>query len=253
MYFGTRSTQLSLTRPNLTGNSARFSSACNNPRLTPARPPYQVIRKYRLFGENATEPSSEVIAEIDSLSADEKSFVIRKRVGSSRGEDVVRRILQHETQISTPKQQSEAAINDDNYFITYLGDSTLNGGSCYLLGLEPKRKDTELVRGKAWLDAHSLQVRHIEGQLAKNPSWMLKKITVTVDFAEVRGVWLQTNMQAVADVRFVGTQTLQSQTIDTRIGDLVAQNVPNTRRVKNVKSKTRNIPAVAIAPMDTSH
>jgi hypothetical protein len=214
--------------------------------------PYQVIREYRLSGEKASEAGSEVVAEIDSISPEEKSFVIQKRVGSGRAEEVVRKILQHETNASTPKQQSESAINSQNYFITYLGASTLNGSSCYLLGLEPRRKDTELVRGKVWVDAHSFQIRHIEGELAKNPSWMLKKVTLKVDFADVRGVWLQTGMEAVADVRFIGTQTLRSQTVDTRVGDLVAHNMPINKRDKNAKRKARNIPAVAIAPVDGS-
>ena len=215
-------------------------------------PPYQVIREYRLFSEKAAEPSAEVVAEIDSLSPAEKSFVIQKRVGSGRAEDVVRKILQHETTISTPKQQSESAITGDNYFFTSLGATTLDGNPCYLLGLDPKRKDTELIRGIAWIDARSFQVRHIEGQLARNPSWMLKKVSVSIDFADVRGAWLQTRMEAVADVRFIGIQTLRSQTVDARVGDLVAQNTSNNKRTRNVKRKARNIPAVAITPIESS-
>ena len=212
--------------------------------------PYQVIRDYRLSGEKSADPGSEVVAEIDSVSPQEKSFVIQRRVGSGRAEEVVRKILQHETQISTPKQQSEAAITTQNYSITYLGAATFNSSSCYLLGLEPKRKDTELIRGRVWVDSHSFQIRHIEGDLAKSPSWMVKKVTLTVDFGDVQGVWLQTGMEAVAEVRFIGTQTLRSQTVDTRVGDLVAQNMPPSKRTKNAKRKARNIPAVAIAPVD---
>jgi hypothetical protein len=227
----------------------RMQKAQADPR--PATP-YQVIRDYRLVGEKASDPGSEVVAEVDSISPEEKSFVIQKRVGSSRAEDVVRKILQHETQLSTPEQQSEAAINTQNYAITYLGAATLNGSSCYLLGLEPRRKDTELIHGRVWVDPHSFQIRHIEGELAKSPSWMVKKVALKVDFADVRGVWLQTGMEAVADVRFVGTQTLRSQTIDTRVGDLVAQNMSINKRSKDSKRKARNIPAVAIAPVDRS-
>jgi hypothetical protein len=214
--------------------------------------PYQVIRDYRLTGEKASEPGSEIVAELDSISPQEKSFVIQKRVGSGRAEEVVRKILQHEIQIPTPKQQSETAIAPQNYTITYLGADNFNGSSCYLLGLEPKRKDPELIRGKAWVDAHSFQIRHIEGELAKSPSWIVKKVDLKADFADVRGVWLQTGMEAVADVRFVGTQTLRSQTVDTRVGDMVAQNISVNKRDKDSKRKARNIPAVAIVPVDRS-
>jgi hypothetical protein len=145
-----------------------------------------------------------------------------------------------------------AAIDTSNYFFSYLGMTTFNGTRCYLVGLEPKRKETELIRGTAWVDAHSFLIRHLEGQMVKNPSWMLKKVDLTIDFADVAGVWLQTAMQAVADVRFVGTQVLESQTIDARVGGLVAQvgNTSHNERIRSQKSKRTGIPAVAIAPID---
>jgi len=238
--------------PQLTSIIQQMQAAQSAPR--PATP-YEVIREYRLLsGQRNSEPDSVVTAAIDYLPPREKSYLIQKRIGSSRGEDVVRKILQHETTMSSQKP-APAAIDTSNYFFSYLGTTTFNGTRCYLVGLDPKRKETELIRGTAWVDAHSFLVRHLEGQMVKNPSWMLKKVDLTIDFADVAGVWIQTAMQAVADVRFIGTQVLESQTIDARVGGLVGQvgNASHNQRIKSRRSKRTSIPAVVIAPIDPVH
>jgi len=206
---------------------------------------YQVIRKYRLFGEKTSSPSSEVWAQVDYLPPNHKTYVIDKRTGSSRGELVVRRILERESQMSAGS--SVAALDNNNYVFDYLGEASLDGTPCYLLGLEPKRGQVELVRGKAWVDQQSFRVRRIEGQMARTPSWLLKKVDLRIDFSEVSGTWIQTNTEAVADVRFIGRQTLKSETVDARIGDLVTQKLPPQARARG-KSNRRQVPATVVAP-----
>jgi hypothetical protein len=98
----------------------------------------------------------------------------------------------------------------------------LDGQPCYLLGLKPKRKEKDLISGEAWVDKHSLLVRNIEGEIAKTPSWWLKRVRVKLAFADVEGTWLQTSMEAVADVRILGPHTLTSRILDYRGTDVVA-------------------------------
>jgi hypothetical protein len=208
---------------------------------------YQVIRDYRLFGEKQPEPSSEVWAQVDYLPPNHKTYLIQKRVGSSRGEDVVRRILQRESEL-VAASQSASAINSSNYLFGYLGEATLDSNSCYLLSLNPKRKEVELIRGKVWVDQRSFRIRHIEGQMAKTPSWLLKKVDLKLDFADVEGVWLQTGMEAAAEVRFLGGQTLKSQTVDARVGSLVTQKRAPDARIKSGKASPGRVPATVLMP-----
>jgi len=91
-----------------------------------------------------------------------------------------------------------------------------------LLELKPRRREPDLIWGQLWIDEHSFLVRHIEGELAKSPSWWLRKIQVKLTFAELDGTWLQTGMEAVADVRIVGTHTLTSRVLDYRAAGEVA-------------------------------
>ena len=103
--------------------------------------PYQVIREYRLFGANSSTADSTVVAEIDFRPPDSQNYNVQRRSGSSRGEQVVRRILDHEAEAAAKRDQPRVAgVTSDNYDFTYLGETVLDGQPCYLLGLKPKRK-----------------------------------------------------------------------------------------------------------------
>ena len=232
------------TTPPLTSIVERMQAAQSGSK--PAVP-YQVVRDYQLFGEKGSAPSSEVWAQVDYLPPNNKTYFIQKRVGSSRGEDVVRRILQRESEL-VAASQSASAINSNNYFFAYLGEATLDGNACYLLSLNPKRKEVELVRGKVWIDQRSFRIRHIEGQMARSPSWLLKKVDLKLDFADVEGAWLQTGMEAAAEVRFIGSQVLKSQTVDARIGTLVTQKRTPGVRTKDRKANSDRVPATVLMP-----
>jgi outer membrane lipoprotein-sorting protein len=202
--------------------------------------PYVVTREYRLMDTRSSRVSSRVVAQVQYFPPDQKAYIIEDRTGSGRGEQVVKRILDHESEMSRrTSQASAAALNEENYNFSYAGTDTVDGNQCHVLGLQPKRHETELIVGQAWVDKNTFQVRRIEGDVAKTPSWMLKKVHVRLDFADVSGNWLQTGMEAVADVRFVGSQTLQSKTLDYRVTSEVAAKAP-PRRSPQIR---RSIPA----------
>jgi hypothetical protein len=79
-----------------------------------------------------------------------------------------------------------------------------------------------LISGEVWIDKHSFFVRQIEGELEKSPSWWLKQVRINVLFADFEGSWVQTKMEASADVRIVGTHTLTSHLVDYRREDQLA-------------------------------
>lgn len=190
-----------------------------------AKPPvsYQVIRRYQLSESGRSDVSSSVVAEVEYSPPDRETYAIQERRGSSRGEQVVRRILDHESAMvaADPASRSATLLTRDNYTFTNLGESMLGGTSFYVLGLVPKRKEKELIAGRAWVDKRTFLIRRIEGEMAKSPSWLLKKVYVRLDFSEVSGLWLQTALEATADVRFTGSQTLRAQTLDCRKATVV--------------------------------
>jgi len=185
--------------------------------------PYQLIREYRLFGAKSSGANSNVVAEVDFKPPSSKDYHVQKSSGSARGQQVVRRILDHEVEAAAKRNQARTdAVTSDNYDFTYIGETVLDGQPCYLLGLKPKRKEKDLISGQAWVDKNSFLVRHIEGEIAKTPSWWLKRVRVKLAFADLEGTWLQTSMEAVADVRILGLHTLTSRILDYRSTDVVA-------------------------------
>ena len=188
---------------------------------------YQIIREYRLYGGGNEQCTSDVLAELQHAPGSE-TYAIQKRTGSARGEQVVRNILEHEVVLTTgdPESRSAALLTRENYDFTDLGQSVQNGQTYYLLGLTPKRKQKQLIIGRAWVDKSSFRVRRIEGQLAKSPSWLLKNVYVKLDFAERSGNSVQSAMEAVADVRIIGKQTLRAQMLDYRAANSVAGDIP---------------------------
>jgi hypothetical protein len=175
--------------------------------------PNHVVRDYQLSRPNNAKVDSYVTAEVDFRPPGR--YAVKKRSGSSMGEVVVKRILKEEVAMAVSIEKSAAAaVTRKNYGFSYLGDAVLEGHSYYLLRLDPKRKQPELISGQAWVDKQSFLIRRIEGKIAKSPSWWVKKIHVEFDFATTQRVWVLSSMEAVADVRCLGPQKLTSHVLD---------------------------------------
>jgi hypothetical protein len=125
-------------------------------------------------------------------------------------------------EVNSGSHNAEVALDRANYDFSDMGEAILDGQACYLLGLHPKRKDKGLIAGQAWVEKSSFVVRQIEGYLAKTPSWWLKTVRVKLTFADVKGTWLQTSIEAVADVRIAGPHTLTSRILDYQSADIIA-------------------------------
>ncbi len=183
---------------------------------------YQVIREYRLFGAKDSKANSQVVVEVNFRPPASKGYRIQKYSGSNRGQALVRSILDHEVEATSKDNKDRSAISRDNYSFNYIGEAMLDGQPCYVLGLKPKRKDKDMISGEVWVDKHSFFVRQIEGEVAKTPSWWLKQVRIKLVFADLEGIWVQTSMEAIADVRIVGAHTLTSHILDYRREDQVA-------------------------------
>jgi hypothetical protein len=183
-------------------------------RANPARfRSYATTREYQLFSGDERQPGSAAVVRVNFYPPNVKNFVIERSSGNGRAEKVARKILQHESDAAR-ETQPPTLLDQQNYNFTYLGTATITGHPCYLLGLEPRRKDKDLISGRAYVDAQSYMPRLVDGELAKSPSWWLKGVHVRLSFVQVDGMWLQESTKAVADVRFLGPHTLLSRSIE---------------------------------------
>jgi hypothetical protein len=173
--------------------------------------PYEVTREYKVFRGDDKQPTSEVMAQINFVPPDMKTYKITQARGNSRGEKMVREILDRETE--SAKKGLGSAINRTNYDFVFLRQEQFGLAPEYVLRIVPRRKDKYLLRGQIWVDASTFHVRRIEGVPAKSPSFWIKGIHITLQFAEIGGMWVPISLDAIATVRFLGQYTLAGHNI----------------------------------------
>ena len=64
------------------------------------------------------------------------------------------------------------------------------------------------MRGQIWVDASTFRIRRIEGVPAKSPSFWIKNIHITLQFAQLGGMWVPVTFDSIATVRLLGEYTL---------------------------------------------
>jgi hypothetical protein len=168
--------------------------------------PYEVTREYKVFRGADKQSTSEIMAQIDFVPPDKKTYKILQASGNSLGEKIVREILDRETK-STKKEHS-SEISRSNYDFVFLRRQNFGVVPEYVLGIFPKRKDKYLLLGQIWVDASTFRIRRIEGVPAKSPSFWIKNIHITLQFAELGGMWVPVTFDSIATVRFAGPYTL---------------------------------------------
>lgn len=206
--------------------------------------PFLLTREYRLFHGDEPTPTSEVKAEINVVPPHERDYKIVESKGSDRGEKIVRKILDHEAEAEKSRVPPTALVSD-NYNFGFEGEQRFQGVRCYVLSLHPKRQDTSLIEGKAWVDASTFLVRKVEGAMSKSPSWWVKDVTLTVLFGEIGGVWTQTATSAIANVRLAGKYTVTGRATNLQSA---AAEASNRGQKKLPLRERRNVPAAVLYP-----
>ncbi len=173
--------------------------------------PYELTREYKVFHGSDKKPTSEVMAQINFVPPDMKTYKVTHARGNSRGAKMVRELLDRETESAKKGKASE--VNRTNYDFVFLRQENFGDVPEYVLGTLPKRKDRNLLRGQIWVDASTFRIRRIEGVPAKSPSFWLKNIHITLQFAQLGGKWVPVTFDAVATVRLLGQYTLAGLTI----------------------------------------
>ncbi len=177
---------------------------------------YTVVREYELLSRKNVEPSS-VTAEVSVLSSGAKGYTIRSTQGGGSGERIVRRVLEHEAEIAPAWRQ--ALITEENYRFELLGRESVDGYDCFVLSLTPRRDSRDLIRGRAWIDAASFNIRRVQGTPAKSPSWWVKRLEINLEFSQLFGMWLQTAFTARAEVRLFGEHILMGRDVQIRTAE----------------------------------
>jgi hypothetical protein len=172
---------------------------------------YAVTREYKVFRGNDKRPLSEVDAQINFVPPDVKTYKIVQTSGNSLGAKIVRELLSSET--SSTRKEHSTEISRANYDFVFLKQQNFGDVPEYIFSISPKRKDKFLLRGEIWVDARSFRIRQIEGVPARSPSFWLKDLHITLQYAELGGIWVPVTYGAIAELRIVGKFTLEGVTV----------------------------------------
>lgn len=197
--------------------------------------PYIVTRDYKLFGSDGERATAEVIAEVSFQPPNQKQYEIKQSSGSGSGEKVVRRVLDKETEMA--RKAGDFDLNRDNYDFELLRTDQLAGVPVYVLGLHPKRGDRSLLKGEAFVDAATFRIHRIVGRPVKSPSWLIKDMQLTLTFTDVKGMWMQTASETVANVRFVGKHVFTSRDVRVQTAEQVAENIAPARAARKLRTR----------------
>ncbi len=168
--------------------------------------PYEVTREYKVFHADDPHPISAVTAQISFSPPDTKTFKITDAQGSPNGKKIISAVLEQE--VISAKEGHQRDISRSNYDFVFLREQDFGVVPEYVLHIIPKRKEKGLLLGDIWVDAKTYRIRQIIGIPLKTPSFWIKNIHITVQFAAVTGMWMAVSVDAIAAVRFLGIYTL---------------------------------------------
>lgn len=180
---------------------------------------YQGTRTYRLeYHGFPGSRAAEMVVDVNYKSPGSKEFTIRSENGSRLIiERVFKRMLQSEKDAITEENQRAVALNNDNYRFAMVGHEEAQGGSVYILSVEPRTQNKLLYRGRIWVDAKDFAVTRIEGEPAKNPSFWTKETQIEQVYTKVGDFWLPRSNRSTTTVRLGGRALFTIDYHDYRI------------------------------------
>jgi len=183
--------------------------------------PHEVTREYKVFEGDNPKPMSDVMTQIKFTPPDIKTFIITDAQGNPRGKKIVSAILEQE--VVSAKEGHRGDISRSNYDFVFLREQDFGAVPEYVLHIIPKRKEKGLLLGDIWVDAKTYRIRQIIGVPLKTPSFWIKDLHITVQYAAVNEMWIPVSVDAIATIRFLGIYSLSGHDLAPPIAVSSAQ------------------------------
>jgi hypothetical protein len=138
---------------------------------------------------------------------------------------VLRSLLDEEQRVIA-RGSSSVAFSTDNYHFTPEGVSE---DGLAVVRVRPLRKDRSLIAGRMFLTVDG-DLRRVEGQLAKNPSFWITRVNVVRVYRRINGVLMPVSLETTAQLRLLGSSALRMTYRYSRIDDRA---VPDLEQEEN--------------------
>jgi len=160
---------------------------------------YSVLRTYEVRAPDGRVSARDVIRvdyrapgtfEFHKIS-EHGSWMIRRLVFD--------RLLQSEQETAAGLARLQAAISEENYLFSIIGEATLGSDHCYVLKAQPKRPDKYLFDGELWITAGDYAIAKMSGRPAKALSFWIDDANFVREYQRVDGFWLPIRDQTVVE------------------------------------------------------
>ena len=178
------------------------------------KPPVAYQARRRL---EASSTKLQESAWLDALTEYAPASGFSYQIVAHGGSERIRRrvlisVLEAEKANASPQEWGKASLSRDNYDFMFDGRDS---DGMIKVQLNPRRRDSRLVRGTALLSPESGELMRVEGQLSKSPSFWVRWVRLTRNYSPIAGSLMPAAMESTADVRIAGVSNF-SMTYDYR-------------------------------------
>jgi hypothetical protein len=169
---------------------------------------YTVTERYKLHNARFTE-SAEMVVNVEYKKGVGKTYQVVSRTGPSFLQTgVLDRMLKAEAELSRGQARASAVVTSANYKMKPLGQQILEGRTCEMLELTPRKKSAHLLQGRAWVDSRTHNLIRIEGKPTASPSFWAGSPLVTREYVEINGFSFATRTHATSQSFLLGKSEL---------------------------------------------
>jgi hypothetical protein len=183
-------------------------------------PVYTVLRRYVLRNRSWNQEVSMQVRMTERSGEGKRFEVLSIQGGSKPFRHALRRVIDGEAEASRPAVFEQIRLSHANYSFTLMGEETIAGERCYIIRLEPRRKNKYLVHGRIWVSTSDYGVVRMEGRPAASVSFWVGIPTITQEFRHVQGHWLADRSRWSATARIVGSTELVTECDEYQIPPL---------------------------------
>lgn len=160
---------------------------------------------------------AEMLARVHYDHATGKTYEIISSSGSPLIQSrVFEALLREEVETSKLLTHEGGLLTTHNSF-RLAGRDAFAGHRCYLVELNPRRRDKHLIVGRAWVDMEDYGFVHIEGRTADSLSLWIGKPLITQDFEMLSRFWFASRRHSVMNGFLIGPAELTVEYSDYQI------------------------------------
>lgn len=175
---------------------------------------YAGMRRY-ILENRKLQKRAELLVKVNGDKDGTKHFEIVSEDGwKSANTRVLRKMLESESETSSPQLRAMSKLNFTNYELEVLRAEAVSGRRAYVLNVKPKRKEKYLFQGLIWVDAEDYALVRAEGSPAKNPSFWTKSTHFVQLYQKNGPLWFPLSTQSVTEARFFGTTDVNIEYFD---------------------------------------